>query len=55
MSGGWRITDEEAIADLDQAREIARATRTDDAWAVVAARVARCRRLEIPEDRLRGS
>ena len=49
MSGGWRITDEEAAADLRHVRQVAREARTREAWEAVALRVEHCQRLGIPE------
>ena len=48
MSGVWRITDEELLADLEQARAAAQRSRTDDAWAAVAQQVERCRHYGVP-------
>ena len=48
MSGVWRITDEELLADLEQARAVAQQSRTDDAWAAVAKQVERCRHYGVP-------
>ncbi|MEO6467793.1 MAG: hypothetical protein ABIP21_01740 [Acidimicrobiia bacterium] len=48
MSGVWRITDEELLADLERAREVAQQSRTDDAWAAVAQQVERCRHYGVP-------
>ncbi len=50
MSGVWRITDEELIADLEQARAAAQQARTDDAWEAVAQQVERCRHYGVPSN-----
>ena len=51
MSGGWRVSEEEEIEALREARRIARDARTAEAWANVEAQVARCKHLGIPEAR----
>jgi hypothetical protein len=50
MSGAWRISDQEAVAMLRDARQVARQSRTEDAWVVVQTLAERCRHLGIPED-----
>ena len=52
MSGAWRVSDEEEIDALREARRIARLERTAEAWAVVEARVLRCRHYGVPESQL---
>lgn len=49
MSGDWRISEEEEIERLREARRIAREERTAEAWARVEAQVARCKHLGLPE------
>jgi hypothetical protein len=51
MSGEWRISEDEEIERLREARRIARLERTAEAWARVEAQVARCKHLGVPEDR----
>ena len=50
VSGVWRITDEELIADLEHARAAAQQARTDDAWEAVAQQVERCRHYGVPSN-----
>lgn len=48
MSGAWQITDEELLGDLERAREFAKRSRTDAAWAAVAEQLERCRHFGVP-------
>lgn len=50
MSGGWRVSDDEEIEALHDARRVARETRTPEAWAKVEVLVERCRHLGVPEE-----
>jgi hypothetical protein len=45
MAGGWRVSDEEEVAELRRARRAARTQRTEEAWNHLAAVVQRCDRL----------
>jgi hypothetical protein len=49
MSGGWRISEDQELAELRRTRRIAREQRTEEAWNAFAAQVDRCHRLGIFE------
>jgi hypothetical protein len=49
MAGGWRVSEEEELAELRRARREARELRTEDAWNRLAAIVEHCDRLGLLE------
>jgi hypothetical protein len=50
MGGAWRISEQDEVDALREARRIAREERTAEAWAAVERHVERCRHLGIPEE-----
>jgi hypothetical protein len=52
VSGSWRISDEEALAELRALSLVARSTRTSEAFAEMTSCIKRCRRLGVPESEL---
>jgi hypothetical protein len=49
MAGGWRVSEEEELAELRRARRAARELRTEAAWNHLAAVVEHCNRLGLLE------
>jgi hypothetical protein len=50
MAGGWRLSNEDDLRALRQARHDARTLRTEAAWNHFAAQVARCEQLGLLDD-----
>lgn len=50
MAGGWRLSNEDDLRALRQARLDARTFRTEAAWNHFAAQVARCEQLGLLDD-----
>jgi len=51
VSGEWRVSDEEIVERLRHACDIARASRTSEAWAEVQRCIERCKRFGVPDAR----
>ena len=50
MSGAWRISDDEELAELRHARRLARELRTEQAWNHFVAQAERCHRLGLLDE-----
>jgi hypothetical protein len=50
MAGGWRLSNDDDLRALRQARHDARTLRTEESWNHFAAQVARCEQMGLLDD-----
>jgi len=50
MAGGWRLSNDDDLRALRQARHDARTLRTEESWNRFAAQVARCEQMGLLDD-----
>ena len=50
MAGGWRLSNDDDLRALRQARHDARTLRTEESWNRFAAQVARCEKMGLLDD-----